>query len=92
MALGLVLQKLGDLDRAIACLEEARAWSEGKLGSHHLQVAEVCSNLGLAYLHRGRRAQARSYMARALTLYEGILGAGHPETRFIRAKMLSLED
>ena len=78
--LGYHLQMIGDY-------AGARPYFERVLGPDHPDTARSLNNLDFLAYYEGDLAAARSYLARALAIYEQRLGPEHPDTRRIRASL-----
>jgi CHAT domain-containing protein len=72
--LGEVLARRGDLDRAFAYAEESLRVFEARKGKQHPDTADQRARVGLLELERGRPAQSRAALSRALEVQERTLG------------------
>ncbi len=60
----------GDLEAAIATLEQARSEADAVFGPTHLDTGVVHNNLGLLYFHAGRLDEADRAFSRAWSVWE----------------------
>ncbi len=81
-AIGVVLGNQGRYPEARKHLEQARAWTEKELGSHHPALALVLNNIGLVDFRQGKFKQAQQTIERTLTIYQKALGPDHPALAF----------
>jgi len=80
VALGDVLERLGEYDLALVHLERARAISESTLGPEHPDTANALAFLGQLAAARGRFEEALRLYDRAVEVRLRALGEGHRET------------
>ena len=73
-------QAVGQVDRAIALLEQTLAARAAKLGADHPSTLSTQNNLALAYQAAGRLDRAIALFERTLAARTAKLGADHPRT------------
>lgn len=77
-ALGLVRQRLGDVDQAEQDFSAAIATWQEFGGEFHPQVADGYNNLGVLLMHAGRFEQSAEAYQQALTIRRKVLGDKSP--------------
>jgi hypothetical protein len=61
------------------------------LGPDHPEVAITLNDLALLYESLGRLGEAVQLLTRALTIRESRMGADHPATRALRARLVDIQ-
>ena len=78
--------------RESAALKRALAIRERALGPEHPDVASSLNNLGNAFYHRGRHAEARPVYERALAIRESAFGQNSPDVAVTITNLASVYD
>jgi tetratricopeptide (TPR) repeat protein len=77
----------GDVDAAADLIEDARSIVERAAGSRDYWIAAVSSTRGCVHLARGEVAEALAAHRRALSIFDAMYGADHPEVDVARSEL-----
>ncbi|MGH7595537.1 MAG: CHAT domain-containing protein, partial [bacterium] len=77
--LGNSYRRKKELEKALACLNQALTTGRKQLGENHLEVAQSWHNLGSVYVEQPNFEKALEYFNRALSLRIHALGENHLE-------------
>ena len=77
--LGIARHKNGRTEEAIPALEKALTLHEQTFGEHHLNTADVMSELGAIYRVQSRHPDAQRCLRRALRIHEALCGCDSEE-------------
>ena len=80
----------GRYPEAIQAAEEALAVAEAMWPGDHVNVATSCSVLAALYHVQGRTAEAKPLYAKALAIYERVLGHDDPHVAALHASLRAL--